>query len=138
MAIVKQTAVPLRMTSHQSFVKIAMITSIKLVQPVFNVFTSVAMNNVQQHFHSMLVRGIYQKLKLFWRSVAGGRSKKTSHLVAETSIVRVLLNRHELNGIIPIFSNMWYYMLGEMLVCRYFLFFTRDSHMSFIDFESRL
>ena len=108
------------MESPSVVVKIAAVGSVKLVQPVDGVFRSMTVHNVQEHHNTKTVCRVDQLLQIFGCTVSTeitlligykiqlitkgivvpGRSKETRHLVAETCVVGVLHDCHQLNGIV--------------------------------------
>ena len=91
------------------------------------------MNNVHNHSNSHLMSGIDQCFQFVGSTKTGRSSKKAGYMIAETSIIRMFLNGHNLDTVIPFFSDTGKYFLAEFVISAHFFLPLCHSDMTFIN-----
>ena len=76
---------------------------------------------------------INQIFQIIWLAIPAGGGKEIRHLVAERSIVRMLLNCHQLNRIVAIFDDARDDIIGEFAVSAYATFLLRHTDMRLVN-----
>ena len=82
--------------------------------------------------------GLVDKCLQFLRCAeAAAGSKETRHMVAEGTIIRMLLDSHDLNGIITVLCNARQHIVLELCICSYFLCILTHADVALVD-EQRI
>ena len=95
------------------------------------------MHNIHNDGNSESMCLINQSLELLWGTETRTQSKEVCHLIAERSIIRVLLKSHDLQGIISQVRNLRQDIQTELLKRSDLLLLSRHSDMAFIDKRMR-
>lgn len=77
-----------------------MISTIKAINPVQDVVASVGVNDVNDYPQLQCVSLIHKILEVVRCSLSGAGRKIPGHVVAEGSVVSVLLDRHYLYSVV--------------------------------------
>ena len=98
--VVEQTAVPQLVTALGTLMEVEVISAIKLVDPIDNILGRMAVNNVKKNHQTHAVGGINKLLQILGVSIATAGREEIVDLVAETGIVGMLHDGHQLDGIV--------------------------------------
>jgi hypothetical protein len=132
-SIIEKSAIPQLMLSFRTTVEIAAVRPIKLVQSIQHIFGGVAVNHIEKNRNSQAMCGINKLFQFLRRTIPTAWSKEAVDLVAETCIVCVLHNSHQLDNIISQVMYSRQHILCKLLVCRHSQLRRRDSNMCFVD-----
>ena len=99
-AVVEQTTVPQLVTALGTLMEVEVISAIKHVDPIDNILGRMAVNNIQKNHQTHAVGGINKLLQILGVSIATAGRKEIVDLVAETGIVGMLHDGHQLDGIV--------------------------------------
>ena len=132
-SIVEKPAVPQFMLSLWATMEIAAVCPIKLVQSIQHIFGGVTVNHIEQNRNSQAMCGINELFQLLRRTISTAWSKEAVNLVAETCVVCVLHNSHQLDDIVTQVVYSRQHILCKLLVCRHPQLWRRDSNMCFVD-----
>lgn len=91
------------------------------------------MNKVNNNSQSQAVSFIHQVLKIIWGSWSWGYSEKSSHMVTETGVIGMFLNRHQLNYIVACLFYSIQIIISKISVRTDSSKFLSHSYMSFVD-----
>ena len=100
LGVVKEARVPQTVDALAGVMEKARVGPVEFVDSVEDVFRGVAVHDIQQHADSHAVSRVHQSFELFWSAVATGHGEKVGDLIAETRVVNVLHDRHDLDGVI--------------------------------------
>lgn len=114
--IVEQPAVPLIMASPATRVEVLVIGAVEFVQTIKNILGGMAMDDIQKDDKAQAVGGVDELLQVFRRTVPTARCKEVVDLVAETGIIGMLHDGHELDNVVAEALDSWEHVLGEFLV----------------------
>lgn len=120
LCVVEQPAVPKLMFAAWPIMEETAICAIKLIQTIMHILTGVRVNDIQQHVKTKTMCLVHAFLQFLRIAISAGRRIKTGHLIAETSIIGVLHNCHQLNGIVALTNDAGQDVLGEIVVRSHF------------------
>lgn len=115
-SIVEQTTVPLVMATLTTLMEVKVISTIKLIDTIRNILRSMAVHHIKQNNQAQAVRSIDEFLQILRGPIATASSKEVVHLVAETGIVRMLHNSHQLDSVVAQTLNARQHVLRELFV----------------------
>lgn len=130
--VVEQSAVPQFMPAFTTTVEILVVSAVKLVQAIEDVLRRMAMDNIEKHDKAHAVCGVDELLQILRCSVAAASSKEIVDLVAETGIVGMLHDSHELDSVVAQRLDSRKHVLRELLVRRDFLLGRRYADMGLV------
>mmetsp|Transcript_53980 Transcript_53980/g.110172 ORF Transcript_53980/g.110172 Transcript_53980/m.110172 type:complete len:679 (+) Transcript_53980:411-2447(+) len=114
--VVEDTTVPEGVVAFGPLVEVLMRGAVEVVDAVKDVLGSVRVHNVEQHRHPHRVRLVDQALQAVGVTTAGGGGEEVGDVVAEGGVVGVLLDRHELDGVVPEALDAREDVLAEVVV----------------------
>ena len=76
---------------------------------------------------------VHERFEFFGCTKSAGGGKEVGHVVSETAVVWVLLDRHDLDAVVSQISNTREYVDAEVLVGIDFLFLAGHANMALID-----
>jgi hypothetical protein len=135
-SIVEQTTIPLVVSTLTTLVEVKVISAIELIDTIRNILRSMAVHNIKQNNQTQAMRSINELLQILRRSIATTGSKEVVHLVAETGIVRMLHDSHQLDSIVAQTLNARQHVLGELFVSGNPCIWGRDAHVSLVDTQT--
>jgi hypothetical protein len=91
------------------------------------------MNDVHNHSKPQPMSSINQCLQLIGSPETGGSGEETGYVISETSIIRMLLNSHNLDAVISFFSDTRKYLFAEFVIGPDFFLLLCHSDMAFIN-----
>ena len=118
-AVVEQSAVPQLMSSLGALMEVQVVAAVEHVQTIEHVLGCVAVHHVQQHGDSHAMCSINELLEVIWEAIATARRKEAVDLVAETGVVGMLHDCHQLNSVVAQVLDAGQDVLGKLLVGRY-------------------
>ena len=121
------------MLTTRSRIEILVRITGKVTQTFHFVFHRMRMDNVHNNGNTHLMSSINQRFQFVGRTKAGRSSKETGYMIAKTTIIRMLLNGHNLNTVIAFLCYAWKCFFAEFIVCAYFFLRLRHSDMTFIN-----
>ena len=92
---------------------------------------------IHDYGYAGLVCGVYQRLKLLGGAEAARRREEVAHMVAERPIVRMLLYRHYLYGVVAVGGDARQHVLAELVVRAHTLALLRHAYVAFV-YQQRL
>eukprot|EP00128_Syssomonas_multiformis_P008503 Colp12_sorted_trinity150504_noHs@6786 len=125
------------MVTAGSPMEVAVVGTIKHVEPIKHVLGCVTVHHVQKNDDPHPMSNIDQLLQLLRESVAGRSGEKACDLVTEAAIVGVLHDGHQLNAVITEPLDPGEHIVGEFPVGRHLGILAADANMSLVDPETR-
>ena len=116
LAIVKTKRIPRRMFTTPSRIEILVRITGKITQSFYLILHCMGMNNIHNNSDTHSMSSIDQLLQLIRSTETGRSGKETGYVVTETSIIRMFLNSHYLNTIIPFFGNAGKHLFTEFII----------------------
>ena len=101
LAVVEASRIPHPVVTLRTAVEVLAIGAIEHVDTIRNVRRRVRVNQIHQNGNAHGVRFVNQILQLVRRTASRGNAEEVRHVVAKRSIIRVFLNRHQLNRVVP-------------------------------------
>ena len=120
-----------------SVIEIKSLFAIKKSKTFCLIINRMRMNDIHHHRNSESMCLINQSLELLRSTETRTQSKEVCHLIAERSVVRMFLKRHDLQGIISQVRNLRQDIQTELLKRSDLLLLSRHSDMAFIDKRMR-
>ena len=93
------------------------------------------MDNIHDDGHAVAMRLVYQFLQFLGRTKTAARRKEGTDMIAKGSIVGMLLDGHDLDGIIAISDDTRQHLLAKLAIGTHLLLVLRHSDMALIDQE---
>nr|GMD39569.1 hypothetical protein MtrunA17_Chr7g0265951 [Ipomoea batatas]GMD41503.1 hypothetical protein MtrunA17_Chr7g0265951 [Ipomoea batatas]GMD44455.1 hypothetical protein MtrunA17_Chr7g0265951 [Ipomoea batatas]GMD46100.1 hypothetical protein MtrunA17_Chr7g0265951 [Ipomoea batatas]GME18058.1 hypothetical protein MtrunA17_Chr7g0265951 [Ipomoea batatas] len=75
---------------------------------------------------------INQRFKIIWSPKTTAWCKEIRNMIAESCIIRMLLNGHYLESIVAKLLYTRKYIISKLCICIYFRLLTTHSNMTFI------
>ena len=137
-AIVKAQRVPCRVLAAPGVgVEIKVHRAVQTADALVLVLHGMGVHDVHNHGNSHAV-GIVDELLEFLGSAEAARcSEKVAHVVAEGAVVRVLLDGHNLNGVVAVGMDTRQDAGAEFLVAANALFFLCHAYVALINQQGR-
>ncbi len=133
LAVVEAARVPGTVPAARPAVEVLMQGPVEAAQALDLVGYGVGVHQVHDHGDPRAVGGIHQRLQVVRGPEARAGGEKIRHLVAEGAVIRVLLNGHELDGVVSGRGDARQYLLGELAPGPDFLLGLSHSEMDFVD-----
>mmetsp|Transcript_40311 Transcript_40311/g.126894 ORF Transcript_40311/g.126894 Transcript_40311/m.126894 type:complete len:704 (-) Transcript_40311:165-2276(-) len=115
-SVVEDARVPERVVSFRPLVEVLVMRPVELIDSVDDVLGSVGMNNIKKNRDSHAVSSVDEALQGVRITASRRRGEEVCNVITEGSIVRVLLDSHELNGVVAQALDTWKNTLTEQIV----------------------
>mmetsp|Transcript_34329 Transcript_34329/g.87789 ORF Transcript_34329/g.87789 Transcript_34329/m.87789 type:complete len:515 (+) Transcript_34329:637-2181(+) len=112
--IVEAARVPHPVVALRAGVEVHAVGAIKHVDAVHDVLGGMAVHDVHQHHQAHAVRLVDHGLELVGGAAARRGRKEVGHVVAKGAVVRVLLDGHNLDGVVAIVADARQHILLEV------------------------
>ena len=117
--IVEAQRVPSGMITTRTFVEEERARAVIACQPFDLIAHGMAVHEVHNDLETSCVSGIDERLQFVGRTEATTGCEEARYMVAKGAIVRMLLDSHDLNGIIPEINDARHNLLLELTVATY-------------------
>ena len=114
-------------------VEILIRVASKVAQSLNLVLHSVRMNNVHDDSDAMLVCFIHQLLQFLWCAETATWSEEIGNMVAETAVVRVLSNCHDLDAVVAVLDDAREHIVLEFCVGSHLFSILSHTDVAFVD-----
>ena len=131
--IVKAAGIPVRMMAALPGQEIHASGTVKIIQTFRLILHGMGMHHIQQHGDVQAVRLVNQVLQILRRAETGGRSEKGGNVIAEGAIIGMLLDGHQLDGIVAQFGNAGENFIRKLPVRMHALLFPAHAHMRLVN-----
>ena len=111
--------------------EVAMISTIRLIQSVIDVTSSMGVYNVKNDIETKTVCLVHKILELVWRPVYS--SKEAGHMISKTDIVSMLHDCHQFNTVVAKVFDTKEHVISKVGIAGNLGFGRRDSNVTFID-----
>ena len=88
------------MPSGGAVVEVEVFPSVKLTEAFKGVLDAVAVDNVHDDGYAFSMGVVHQGLEFLGGAEPGGKCEEIGHLIAERAVIRVLLESHDLDGVV--------------------------------------
>ena len=95
------------------------------------------MDYVHDDGNAVPVRFVDQGLQLFGRAETRTGCEERTHMITEAAIIRMLLYRHNLNGVVSVLDDPRQHFLAELVVTAYFLSILCHTDMALVNQQGR-
>ena len=133
LTIVEAKRVPSRMLVTVAGIEELVGIASQIAQAFYFVLNCVTMNNIHNNANAQLMSLIDQGLQLFGRAEAAAGSEERADMIAERAIVGVLLNGHDLNGVVTVLGHSGQHVQAELVVGAHLLGILTHAHMALVD-----
>ena len=79
------------------------------------------------------MRLVDELLQLFGRAEARRRGEERTYVIAETAVIGVLLNGHNLYAVVTLFDDARQHVLAKLIVCAHLFSVLRHADMAFVN-----
>ena len=117
--VVEAQRVPSRMITTRTFVEEECARAVIACQPFDLIAHGMAVHEVHDDLETSCVSSIDERLQFVGRTEAAAGCEEARYMVAKGAIVRMLLDSHDLNGIIPEVNDTGKDLLLELTVATY-------------------
>ena len=133
LTVIEASRAPSRMVSLPAVVEIQSLLSVEVSESFRLIINRMRMYDIHNYGNAESMCLIHKGLELLRRSEARAEGVEVSYLIAERSIVRMLLKSHDLQCVIAQIRNLRKDIQAEFLECSYLLFFRSHADMALID-----
>ena len=113
--------------------EIQAIRTVKPAETLYLVLYRMRMDQIKNHRNAQSMSGIYQLLQLIGGAKAGADSKKIRYLVSERTVIGMLLDSHQLNGVVSQARNPGQNVPAKRVEARHNGLFRAHTYMHFVD-----
>ncbi len=121
------------MVSLGTAVEIQIVRAVKFRQTFQGVFHAVAVYDVHDDGNAFAMGVIHQGLEFLRGAEAGAQGEEIAHLIAEGTIIRMLLQGHDLQGVVAQLFHARQHILAEFLEGAHLFLFRRHAYVAFIN-----
>ena len=136
LTVVEAETIPCRVLAATTVMEILIAGTIKFTETLQFVLHRMAMHEVHDDMHSTTVGIIDEGFEFIGRSETAAGSKEIRYMVSEGSVIRVLLNGHNLHAVIAQLIDTRQHITTELLVRIHFLFLGTHADMALVDEQS--
>ena len=133
LTIVKAQRVPCRMLMTISRIEELVRITGKVAKTLHLVLYSMRVYNIHNHSYTMLVSRVNQFLQFLWRTETRARSKEARHVIAERTVVRMLLDSHHLDTVVAVLNDTRQHIVLELGIGAHLLGILSHTHMALVD-----
>ena len=138
LAVVEAEGVPgLVVSANRITMEIKIAGAIHAGQSFGLIFYGMRMYNVHDHGNAHLMGGVDQLTQFIGRAAAGGGCKETGYMIAERPIVGMLLDSHDLDGVVSVLFYTGKDIFPEFVVGTYLFLAGGHAYMGFVDEQRR-
>ena len=137
LAIVEQQGVPRGMLAASVAIEVEVVAAVKTSQSLHFIFHGVGVYDIHDHGYAETMRLVYESLKIIGRTESGAGGIEAAYVIAERTIVGMLLNGHDLDGIIAIGRYARKSLLAELVVGAHTFLLLGHSYVALI-YKERL
>ncbi len=121
------------MISLGAAVEVQVIRSVKIGQALQRIFHTVAVDNIHDDGDALAVGVVHQGLELLRGTKTRAEGKEIAHLIAEGTVIRMLLQGHDLQGIVAQFFYTRKDIPAEFLKGAHFFLLRRHANVALVD-----
>ena len=136
LAIVKAERIPCRMLAAAVAVEVLVVASVETSESLHFIFHGVTVDYIHDHGNTQLMGTVDKALQILGSAETARRSIETRHMIAERTIVRVLLDSHDLDGVVAVLGDARENEVTEFGICAYPLLLLGHTDMALI-YEQR-
>ena len=133
LAVVEAPGAPSRVVSLRACVEVKVIRAVKKGQAFVRVLDAMAVDDVHDYGNALAVGVVYQCLEFIRGAEAGTQGKEIGHLIAEGAVIGMLLQSHDLDGVVAEFLNARKDIPAEFLEGAHFLLFCCHADVALVD-----
>lgn len=131
--IIEKTAIPLVVVAFATAMEILVISSIKIIEAIEDIFGRMAMHDVKQDHDAHAVRGVNELLEIFRRTITTACRKEIVDLISEAGVISMFHDSHELDDIVTEILNPGQHISRELFISSNALLRRRDADVSLVD-----
>ncbi len=105
----------------------------EIAQPFVFILHGMAVHNVHHHGDAHRVGLVHKRLQFLGRAETAARREETAHVIAETSIIRMLLHSHYLDAVVAQALHAGQDIVAELDVGAHLLRVLRHADVALID-----
>ena len=133
LAVVEAAAPPCGMIPRGSGVEVEVFPAVETAESFDFVGNRMGMDYVHDYGDAHPVGLVHQGLEFLRSAEAGAQGVEIAHLIAERAVVGMLLERHDLQGVIAQSLHPREHGLAEIVETRHLLLFAAHSDVAFVD-----
>ena len=133
LTIVEAETVPSWMLVSVARIEVLVRITGKITETFHLILHCMRVNDIHNDSDAILMSCINERLELLRGSETAAGSKEAAYVIAEGSIIRMLLDSHDLNAVVTILNDTWQHLLLELGVGSNLLSILSHSDMALID-----
>lgn len=114
--IIEAKAVPSRMQSASACMEELRLTSAQIAKPFIGIPYRMAMHQIHNHGNAHLVSLVNKLFELIWCAKTTAWRKEITDMITETTVIRMLLDGHQLQGVVAQSGDAWQDVCPELIV----------------------
>ena len=135
LAVIEAKRIPRRVFAPLVVVEIEVVRAIEAAKAFQLVLHGVAVHDVHDHGDAHLVRLVDQLFQLVGRTETGRGGEEAAHMIAEGAIVGMLLDGHDLDGVVAILGDAGQHLLAKLAVGAHLLLARAHSDVALVDHQ---
>ena len=133
LAVIEAAGAPGGMASLRAAVEVQVVAAVELGEALGHVVYAVTVHDIHDDGDSLSVGVVHQGLELLGRTETGTQCEEIAHLIAERAVIGVLLQGHDLDGVVAQFLDAGQDILTELFERAHLLLFCRHADMAFVN-----
>ena len=133
LSVVEAARTPCRMAPLPSVVEVEGLLSVEVSEAFGFIVDRMRMNYVHDHGDAEAMSLVHKSLELLRSTEARAEGEEVRHLIAERTIVRMLLESHYLERVISEVGDLRKHVGTELLECSHLLLLRSHADMAFVD-----
>ena len=135
LTIIEAQAIPSWMLMAITRIEILVRVTSQISKSFHLILNCVRMNYIHDNGYTFLVGSVYEIFQFFRCTESTACRKETAHVITEGAIIRMLLNRHDLDAVVAILDDARQNVLLELRVSSHLLSILSHTDVALIDQE---
>ena len=133
LTIVEAETVPSWMLMSVARIEVLVRITGKIAETFHLVLHCMRVNDIHNDSYAILMGCINERLEFLWGSETAAGSKEAANVVTEGSVVRMLLDSHDLNAVVTILYDTWQHIFLEFRVGAHLLGILSHAYVALVD-----
>ena len=133
LTIVEAETVPSWMLMSVARIEVLVRITGKIAETFHLVLHCMRVNDIHNDSYAILMGCINERLEFLWGSETAAGSKEAANVVTEGSVVRMLLDSHDLNAVVTILYDTWQHVFLEFRVGAHLLGILSHAYVALVD-----
>ena len=133
LAVVEAERIPRRVFAAVVAVEVEVVGAVQTAEAFVLILHGVRVHDVHDDGDAGSVSGIDERTQLVGGAEAAGGREEARHVVAERAVVRVLLDGHDLDGVVAVGGDARQHLGAEFVVAAHLFLLLSHADVAFVD-----